>query len=192
MTRREVVRKTWLTAVFLLAGAAWSPAAGIESSWGVAALTAGKIVNSLILFGGLAYLLHKPIKMFIASRTGEIRKKLAEAELARADAEAQLEELKRRLLHMDDEILAMKEQAKTDARAEQLKVVEAAEKEADRIRARAEVEIDSLKKQAMEEMRHFAAERAAETAEAIVRKEIRPEDEAVLFREFVGQVGGSR
>ena len=53
---------------------------------------AGMVVNFLLLFGGLGFLLYKPVRAFLQKKKDEIRRSLEEAESSRKDAEDRYKE----------------------------------------------------------------------------------------------------
>src|SRR5215213_8118876 len=65
-----------------------------------------------------------------------------------------------------------------------------AEEEARAIREQARREIESASKTARAELRAYAAEQSVRMAEEMIRREIRPEDDAHLVKEYVGELGG--
>ena len=64
----------------------------------------GKTVNFIILFGGLTYLLYKPIRRFLEKRGQDIQSSLEEAADSRKDAEHKLKEIETRLAGLEKEI----------------------------------------------------------------------------------------
>ncbi len=77
----------------------------------------GKTINFIVLFGGLAYLLYKPIRNFLQKRSQEIEQGLKEAEDAQREAEQKLREAKARLATLEDEIQKAKKGSR-DRRAQ--------------------------------------------------------------------------
>ncbi|MBP7865427.1 MAG: hypothetical protein KA419_05710 [Acidobacteria bacterium] len=194
MSAVRLPRSRWLLLGGLLFAMA-SPCAasgGITSSFSEGWLLAGKIFNAVVLFGGLFLLLRKPLKNFFVHRTAEIRKKLEDAEKARAEAEAKLAEAQARLAALEAEIGRVREQAERDAAAAQDRIARHTEEEMERFRARARIEIESQTKEALDGLRAFAAEQSAEAARRLLRAEIRPEDDAALFERFLQGLGEQR
>lgn len=157
--------------------------------WGEGSILAGKVFNSIVLFGGLAFLLRKPLKDFFVSRTAAIRHQMEEAEASRRVAEEKLQELQKRLANLDQETEAIRAQAQTDAEAERERARRLADEELARMKNRAMLEIESMKKQALSELAAFTAARSAAMAEEILRREVTPDDDEKLFRRFLSNVG---
>jgi len=152
--------------------------------------TIAKIVNLLLFIGAALYFLRRPIKEAFRARQESIRDELMRAEEEKAAAVAQLQEVEGRLARLNDEVEAIREQAQKDAAEERLRIERATEEEMRKIREQARREIESATKAARAELRTFAAEQSVRLAEEMIRKEIRPEDDAHLTREYVAELGG--
>jgi F-type H+-transporting ATPase subunit b len=167
-------------------------AAEFPSSFSDKVLDAGRVFNFVVVAFGLTYLLWAPLKKLFRSRTQEIQKQLAEAEAARIDALRKLNLMEERLLALNEEIREIKENAAADAAAESERILQQAEAEAARILARGGMEIETMKKQALGELRRFVADEAGRAAEEILRREITPQADDQLIDRFVVQMGGKR
>ena len=66
------------------------------------------------------------------------------------------------------------------------------DKDARKLREQARREIESAVKVARAELRSFAAEQSVRLAEEMIRRELRPEDDARLVQEYVDELGGIR
>jgi F-type H+-transporting ATPase subunit b len=152
--------------------------------------TIAKIVNLLLFIGAALYFLRRPIKEAFRARQGSIRDELMRAEEEKAAAVAQLQEVEGRLARLDAEVEAIRAQAQKDAAEERVRIERATEEEMRKIREQARREIESATKAARAELRTFAAEQSVQLAEEMIRKEIRPEDDAHLAREYVAELGG--
>jgi len=189
--RRLVPLLAWLFLAVAGPGGAVR-AADFPSSFSHEVLEAGRIFNFVVVAGALIYLLWAPLRKFFRSRTREIQKQLADAEAARVDALRKLNLMEERLLALDEEIRDIKEQARADAAVESERILKQAEAEAARIQARGQMEIETLKQQAMGELRRFVADEASRTAEEILRREITPETEERLAERFLARMGDKR
>ena len=152
--------------------------------------TIAKLVNLLLFIGVAFYLLRRPIKEAFSARQGSIREELMRAEEEKAAALAQLEEVEGRLARLDTEVEAIRAQAQKEAADERARIERATEEEIRKIREQARREIESAAKVARADLRTFAAEQSVQLAEEMIRKEIRPEDDAHLTREYVAELGG--
>ena len=154
--------------------------------------TIAKLVNLLLFIGLMLYFLRRPISEAFRGRQQGIRSELMRAEEERAAAEAQLEEVKGRLARLDTEVEAIKANAQKEAAEERARVERATEAEIRKIREQARREIESAAKAARAELRTFTAEQSVKLAEEMIRRDIRPEDDAHLAREYVEELGGVR
>ncbi|MCR4668001.1 MAG: ATP synthase F0 subunit B [Clostridia bacterium] len=102
------------------------------------------MLNFVILFGGLYFLLYKPVSDFMEKRRKHYEEMASEAETNLSDARNSKAEYDARLAGAEEEVRAIKEQAKADAAAEARRTREQAEREADAIldKARADAEAE--------------------------------------------------
>lgn len=153
--------------------------------------TIAKLVNLLIFVGVMLYFLRRPIKEAFRARRESIREELMRAEEEKAAAVAQLQEVEGRLARLDVEVEAIRAQAQKEAAEERVRIERATEEEMRKIREQARREIESASKTARSELRTFAAEQSVRLAEEMIRRDIRPEDDARLAREYVTELGGA-
>ena len=102
--------------LFMLLFAGASPA-----EEGAAAASSGllaKTVNFLILFGGLGYVLYKPVRALLEKNSADARHSLEDAAASRTEAEGKREEAKGRLDGVAAEIERMKSEAASRGRLE--------------------------------------------------------------------------
>src|SRR5207237_10307484 len=101
-------------------------------------------------------------------------------------------EVEGRLARVAAEVAAIRAQAQREAAEERARIERATEEEIRKIRAQARREIESAAKAARAELRVFAAEQSVKFAEELIRRDIRPEDDAHLVREYIEELGGAR
>jgi F-type H+-transporting ATPase subunit b len=154
--------------------------------------TIAKLVNLLLFIGAALYFLRRPIKEAFGARQESIRSELMRAEEERAVAAAKLEEVEGRLARLNAEVETIRTQAQREAAEERARVERAAEEEIKKIREQARREIESAAKAARAELRAFTAEQSVRLAEEMIRRDIRPEDDEHLAREYVAELGGVR
>lgn len=152
--------------------------------------TLARLINLLLFAGLLYYFLRRPIKEAFGARQESIRNELMRAEEERDAAVAKLKEVEGRLARLDEEVEAVRANAQREAAEERARVERATEEEVRKIREQARREIESASKAARAELRAFAAEQSVRLAEEMIRRDIRPEDDAHLVREYVGELGG--
>ncbi|MDT7807352.1 MAG: F-type H+-transporting ATPase subunit b [Acidobacteriota bacterium] len=152
--------------------------------------TIAKLVNLLLFASLMYYFLRRPIKEAFRARQESIRNELLRAEEERDAAVAKLEEVEGRLARLDAEVEAIRANAQREAADERARVERATEEEMRKIREQARREIESAAKTARAELRAFTAEQSVKLAEELIRRDIRPEDDAHLVREYVEELGG--
>jgi len=144
--------------------------------------------NFAILAGGLFFLLRKPTAAFFAGRSESIKKDIAESKLLREEAEKRLAEMDRRLGALGVEI----EKLRTEIRAEFAHDGERIRKETERRLARlqqqAEQQIESIGRDAREQLRGHAAKLAIDLAEQRLRERIDANAQQRLVDGFVHSI----
>lgn len=146
---------------------------------GMAALA--KLVNLALFVAFMVWALRKPAKEFFTNRLAEVRATLQQAAKEKEAAAAKMAELDARLARLDTEIAEIKTQAQNEAAAERERLETEARRDMEKIRQTSQREIESAKQIAMTELREFAATKAVDLAEQMIRKELKPEDDARLL-----------
>ena len=141
----------------------------------------GKAINFIVLFGGLAYLLRKPLRSFLEKRSQDIQRTLKETEASRKEAEQKLQEAKAHLAGLEEEIEKMRKEAGVEGHRERERTIQLAQKEAEKIRYFARQEIEMLTRAGIQELKEFTAELAASLAEERIRKKMTLEDHTQLI-----------
>ena len=141
----------------------------------------GKTINFIVLFGGLTYLLYKPIRNFLQKRSQEIEQGLKNAEDAQKEAELKLQEAKARLATLENEIEKLKKEAEIEGRKEKEKVIQLAQQEAERIKYFAKQEIEMLMRTGIQDLKEYTAGLASALAEEKIRKKMSPEDQSFFI-----------
>lgn len=155
-------------------------------------LNLGKLINLLLVIGVLVWVGRKPLATFFAGRTQAIRDQLAEAQKARQEAEAKLARIEASMSSLDDELRQIRENADREAQEEYRRLVAAAEKDAEKIVARAREEIAGMTRAAQIELKEHTAELSVQLAKARIQEEMTDEDRRNLFTRFIGKVGGQQ
>lgn len=145
-------------------------------------MAVSKAVNLIIFLGLLYFLLRKPAREFFTTRLAEVRATLQQAAKEKEGATAKMAELDARLSRLDTELGDIKSQAHGEAAAERERLQAEAQRDAEKIRVTSKREIESAKQIAMSELREFAATKAVDLAEQMIRRELKPEDDARLVQ----------
>ena len=131
----------------------------------------GKVVNFIVLFGGLAFLLYKPAKKFLGERGLAIDRSLREARDSRVEAEKKLKGSQARLSELSHEVTRMKEDAAAAGRREEDRIIKEAQEEAEKMRLSLQLEIEMLAKSGIKELKaHVLSLATAQVVERIQRK----------------------
>ncbi len=148
--------------------------------------------NFLILFGGLGWLLHKPLGEFLETRAQAIREGLESGRRARESSQNRLSEIESRLSGLDEEIQSLKAQALEEAEEERTRILEGAKLEAQKILEIAHREIEGLKKSARLELKAHIAELAVKLAEEQLQKSVGSEENKRLVLQYLDSLEGTR
>jgi len=167
--------------------------AGGETSWyNYPGWEAWKFLNLFLFIGVLVYFLKRPLSQSLVARREAIRRDLMRAQEERNAAQAKLAEVEERLARLNAEVEAVRAQAQREAATERERIERATEEEMRKLREQAQREIESAGKLARQELRRHAAEESVRLAKEIIRRDMRPEDDARLVGEYVEELGGIR
>ncbi|MFN2454613.1 MAG: hypothetical protein ABR577_10380 [Pyrinomonadaceae bacterium] len=154
---------------------------------------AWKFVNFFVLIAAIFYVLRRVgLSEMLRARRDEIRRELTQAQAERDAAQAKLVEVEARLARLDSEVAIVREQSAREVAAERERIARSTEEEARKLREQAQREIESAGKAARQELRKFAAEQSVRLAEEMIRRDIRPEDDARLIDLHVQELGGQK
>ncbi len=152
----------------------------------------GKVVNSLILFGGLTFVLWKPVKAMLAKRVCDVSDSLCRAQTGRAEAEALAVESRDRLAGLGAEIERLKAQAEADARTESARIAQAAAAEAERLKKLTRQELEEQVRRSVAELKGYAAARATALARDRIRARLTPDLQASLIDRSIDRLSALR
>ena len=154
--------------------------------------TLAKLVNLFLFVGLMVYILRRPLSNMLKERKEGIRRDLMRAHEERRAALAKLEEVEARLSKLDAEVEAVRAQVRREAEEERARIEQQTEEDARKLREQAQREIESASKTARASLRAYAAEQSVRLAEEMIRREMRPEDDARIVGEYVEDLGGVR
>ncbi len=145
----------------------------------------GKVVNFVLLFGGLTLLLRKPLRNFLDNRGKEIALNLEQTRATREDAEASLNQIQGRLAELSLEIQEMNLDAEGEGKGQKDQILAAARTEVERLKRLAQQEIEMLSQVGGRELREYAAELATLRAEERINDRITSKDQTQLIDESI-------
>lgn len=149
-------------------------------------------VTTLIIFALLVAILGKyawgPIATGLKAREDRIRKDIADAEAARARAEATLREYNTQLATAETRVREMLAKATADGEGIAAGIRARAQQEAEETRERALRDIDAARDQAVAQVHEQAAVLATSVAEKILRRNLNPDDQRDLVAQSLDQL----
>jgi len=179
-----------LFVLIITEGAGWW--ARLEPYLDYPGFEAWKFINLAVFVVVLVIALRKfGIREIFRDRKETIARELAHAQQERDDALAKLKEVEERLALLDTEVAAIKQRSVLEAAEERERIARLTETEIIKLSEQATREIESAGKVARKELRRYTAEQSVRLAEEIVRREMRPEDDARLIANNIEGLGGS-
>lgn len=151
-------------------------------------LEAWKFINLAIFLAAGAYLLGGKLKSALRGRREGIQLMLANADKERDAAQLRFNEAEALVGRIDSDVSEVEKRAKEEAQAERERLNDATEREIEKMRHQGTREIETASKVARKELQTFLAGRSVELARQSVRAHIRPEDDARLIEEDIGQL----
>jgi len=151
-------------------------------------LEAWKFINLAIFLGAGAYILGGKLKAALHARREGIQLLLTNADQERDAAQIRLNEAETLVGRLDSDVAELRKRAEAEAQTERERLNAATEKEIERMRYQANREIETAGKVARKELQKFLAGRSVELARESIRTQIRPQDDARLIEDDIGQL----
>jgi len=145
-----------------------------------------KFVNLAIFTAAAIFVLRKPISAALSARRGAIQRELTQAHNEREQALAKVAEADALLSRVDDDVRAVREQARQEAESERERMAAATQRELEKMKEQAQREIERANKVARKQLQHFLATRSIELARKSISSQMRPEDDTILIKESIG------
>ena len=145
----------------------------------------GKTVNFVILFGGLGFLLAKPLRRFLTEMGLAVAETIKDTEKAKKDAEGKLQSLQERMLTLEQEVREIKSDGEEAGRKEKERTLDLARQESERIKSFAAQEIQAHAQAAQAEVRERAAGAAVSLARTNIERRLTPELHSRLIDESI-------
>lgn len=146
------------------------------------------LINFAVFLAIMGRLAGKPLKALVRERHERIRHDLDEASRLRAEAERKLKEYSRKVENVEAEIEALLQQIRAEAEQEKVRIVAAAEAQAQRLKQDAQRQIEAELERARLELRRGVIEAAVAAAEQLVTKEIGADDQRRMAEKYVADV----
>ncbi|MEE9910781.1 MAG: ATP synthase F0 subunit B [Deltaproteobacteria bacterium] len=149
---------------------------------------AWKTFNAAILIGFLVWMLAPKIKAFFVGRRQEIKESLETTAVQKADAEKQYREYAEKIDKASLEIDGIFEMIKAQGVVEKQKIVEDANKVAQKMKEDAQARLEQELKKASGQLRSEAVALSVQMAEEILKKNITAQDHETMVKEYVDKV----
>ncbi|MCP5107486.1 MAG: hypothetical protein GY950_29130 [bacterium] len=150
----------------------------------------GKVVNSTILFGGLIFLLRKPLIKMLSQKSLDVKTDIIRREDLVKTTGVQLEEIKKRLEKIEVEILAMKESAEKTGEDEKKRIKKLGENEAKRIADLTEEEIGNKVDSAVRNLKEKIADLTIDHFKKDIRDHLDKKAHEKLIEKNIKRISG--
>ncbi|MEE9614177.1 MAG: ATP synthase F0 subunit B [Thermodesulfobacteriota bacterium] len=144
-----------------------------------------KFINFCVLLVGLYLVWRKWIKGFLEQRTEDIRTAIEDAERAKAEAEAKQKEYEEKLGLLDKKVEEIHAGLKLGGEAEREKILKEAAEAAAKLKEQAKLTAEQEVKKAKLSLQKELARLSVEMAGEILSKEINPEDQKKLMKDYL-------
>ena len=172
--------------------AAGTAAHGEEAQPGLLDVNYTQVVWVLVIFILLAVILYrtawKNVLAGLKAREDRIRGDIADAEAARAKAEATLREYNQQLATAEQKVRDMLGKATADAEGVATSIRARAQQDAEEIKERATRDIETARDQALSEIYQQTAELATRVAEKILRRNLNADDQRELVNQSLAEL----
>lgn len=148
-----------------------------------------RCLNFGVAFGLLAYFVTKPIRKGLTGRREGIAKSLADAEAAKAEAEAKFAEYDRKLSKAAAEIEEIQVALRREGELERERILAGAREMSEKIKQEAEKSAANEIAKARAELREEAARMAIAIAQELLKKNFTSDDQNRLVNEYLQKVG---
>lgn len=145
------------------------------------------IINLILFFVLMRFLLFKPIKKILTQRQEMIDNQFRDAENAKEQADLLKNQYESELAGVEDEKKQIITDARADAKAEYDKIVNRAQTDADRIKSDARKAADAETEKARLAVKESIAQLAMETAEKIVGEKTSAEIDSGIYDKFLNE-----
>jgi F0F1-type ATP synthase membrane subunit b/b' len=146
-------------------------------------------LNFVIVFGGIAYVIAKHGGAFFSGNARAIAASIVEATAAKDAADSELREVTAKVEHLDRDLSALREEARTNWAAESERLRTSSLVEIDKINQAARGELAASERAAQQQLRHIAASLSVERAAALVSSRMNPEIRSRMFQSFLDTLG---
>jgi F-type H+-transporting ATPase subunit b len=148
-----------------------------------------KLINMLLFFGVLIWVLKGPIGNVLRDRGEKLQREAEEARERRDKADQMARGIQARLAQIEQDVRAIRERAEVEGERQKRELIAAGEADAAKILQAARNEVENRLKLAKQELTAFAGELTTERAESILKEKITDDDRKKLFQDSLREVG---
>ncbi len=149
----------------------------------------GKILNSTILWGGLGYLLYKPISMFFKEKAENDKTEFETIEKAKFEKEEELKALEKRIDGIEIELSKIRKRFKDEAEKDSKAFEKKTEEDLKKIEKFTEQEIAQIYSDALKELKFYALDISINLAKERLKKKINKNKQTQLVENFINELG---
>lgn len=147
-----------------------------------------RVLHFIVLFGGLFFLLRKPVSNALGARVKGIEDQLSDLEAKKAAAERQLAEYNRKFAQLEKEAEEIMAEYVRQGEEAKVRILKEAEEASEKLKIQAQKTIESEFQNAREQLRAEVLDKALAKAEEIIKGQISAEDQEKLVDEYLAKV----
>ncbi len=147
-----------------------------------------KVINFIVLAGGLVYFLKKPISSALNNRIKSIRDQIEDLEAKKKEAEAELATYGKKLATLEAEAKRIVADYIKQGEEAKVRILAAAEASAAKLEEQAKKNIAHEFQAAKTQLKEDVLEKAMAKAEALIQGKITGEDQARLVDDYLSKV----
>lgn len=174
--------------LMVMSGAAWAASGGDAAHGGLTSTDWYRIMNFVVLAGGLFFLLRKPIPRALNSRVQGIQDQLKDLEARKADAEKRIVECNQKLGALEKEAERIVSEYIRQGQDAKTRILKEAESAAEKIQAQARRNIEHEFEQTKALLQREILEQSVAKAEALLKQNITNQDQAQLVEDYLQKV----
>jgi F-type H+-transporting ATPase subunit b len=162
----------------------WASAGGS----GISGEVFWQVVSFVLLVILLAYVLKKPVRVFLMKRQEDIKNYLDQSAKKAEESRKNSESWERKLNSLSQEIAELHQKISQEGEVERQRIIEKALEEGDRIRKQAQLVAEQEVKKARSALRKEMVDLSVELAEKLLKESTQPQDQERLVREYIGKM----
>lgn len=147
-----------------------------------------RVMNFVLLAGGLIFLLRKPLSQALRGRIKGIQDQLSELEAKKKEAEKELAAYTQKLALLDQEAQKLIDEYIKQGNEAKARILQEAEAAAQKLEEQAQRNIEHEFKQAKLKLQQEALEKALAKAEEIIKSKVTSQDQERLVDEYLKKV----